>query len=105
MNFHSEMKAELTLDAVDSCGREGRPIEVGNSRLMAQVLHPESIWYGFVVTAADEKDLLPGGTWTVKVAFLDDPGARQAIPRRASVLFGDGVCSRGVLIIGDEDGT
>ena len=96
------MRAELRLDLVDSCGHTVRSINVASARLMALSLREKSMWYGFVITESDTSVLAPGTTKAVRIAFLDDIGARHALPVCASILFGDGVCAWGVLVLSDD---
>lgn len=87
----------LTLDQVDSEGREGRPIHVQSERLMALSLRVKSTWFGFILKGVDTSIINPGQSVHVDAVFLDDVGAREAFPLNTSILFGDGVSSRGVL--------
>lgn len=91
--------ADLTLDLFDSNGKPSSPIIVASSRMMALSLKAGGMWFGFVVREARDARITPGSTARVKLAFLDPEGARNALPNNASILFGDGVVSRGVLTL------
>ena len=89
----------MRLDEVDSGGGIARPIIVAEARLMALSLKMKNVWYGFVVTYVEKAIIIPGDIVDVRVTFLNDIGARDAFPQRASILIGDGVCSRGVIVL------
>lgn len=100
----SMVTVDLTLDLIDSEGKPSNPIIVTYSRLMALRLKAgePGLWYGFIVSEALVSEIVPGCTARVKLAFLDNDGAMAAFPNNASVLFGDGVASQGVLVIREK---
>lgn len=91
--------ADLTLDLFDSDGKPSKPIIVASSRMMALSLKAGGVWCGFVVCEAADARIVPGCTARVKLAFLDADSARSTLPSNASILFGDGVVSLGVLLL------
>lgn len=95
----SQFNALLRLDEVDSSGRATLPIEVVSARLMALSLKSKGMWFGFVIKDAETAVISPGSSVFAKIVFLDGPGAREAFRPSSSVLFGDGVDSRGTLVL------
>lgn len=89
--------AVLRLDATDSLGAPTVPIQVFPARLMALSLQPKPLWFGFVVTESPR--ITPGTVTRVPITFLDEEGARKVFHAGSSILFGDGVRTRGVLVI------
>lgn len=93
-----QARAVLRLDVTDSSGASTAPIEVFPARLMALSLHPQPLWFGFVVTESSSP-ITSGTIARVPIAFLDEESARKMFHPGSSVLFGDGVRTRGVLVI------
>lgn len=98
LNIKPQAVAVLRLDAEDSSGAATAPISVFPARLMALALHPQPIWFGFVVIESGSP-ITPGVVTRVPIAFLDEEGAQKTFHAGASVLFGDGVRTRGTLAI------
>ncbi|UOV05977.1 hypothetical protein MUU75_04595 [Pseudoxanthomonas mexicana] len=97
-NLRPQAFGILRLDDVESDGKQGRPISVGSDRLMALSVQAEPLWFGFVVAGEGQK-IMPGGEQHVGIAFLDEQGARKSFPLHVSILFGNGICSRGTLVL------
>jgi len=95
----SAMDAMLRLDEVQSNGKKGRPVDPTHARLMALSAESAGKWYGFVIEHTDHQVITPGSTVNAKVAFLDHEGAAQVFVPGSSFLFGDGVSSRGTMMI------
>lgn len=68
-----------------------------NARPMALSRRGGELWYGFVINDSTIDVILPGETVTCVVSFLNHEDAQHAFPRGSSILFGDGVSTRGVL--------
>lgn len=90
-------RAEIHLDVVDSLGRPVREMRQSNARPMALSRRGSELWYGFVINDSAIDVILPGQTVTCVVSFLNHEDAQHAFPPGASILFGDGVSTRGVL--------
>jgi hypothetical protein len=91
--------AVLRLDLNDSSGTPTDPIHAFPARLMALSLGPQPLWLGFVVTDEPMSPIGPGMNARVQIAFLDEESARKTFRVGSSILFGDGVITRGVLLI------
>jgi len=90
---------ELRLDAIDSCGRAVGAMHASTARPMACAFGAEPMWYSFAMNDPAVTVIEPGTTVTCIISFINHDGAIQAMHRGASVLFGDGACTRGVIKI------
>jgi hypothetical protein len=97
MSPDSQVFGALRLDQFDSSGRHGRELRVGD-RLMAKCFGG-SVWYGFVLTDAEERVIRPGSEVPVKISFLDEDGARKVFRGKAAFFFGDGINLMGSVFI------
>lgn len=93
------VRAEILLDAVDSKGRDVFEMVEESARPMALAIGQEPVWYGFVMNDESVKRIAPGSFVVCCVSFLNHDGAREVFPVGASILFGDGFSSRGVIRI------
>ncbi|MCD9088699.1 hypothetical protein [Stenotrophomonas sp. SY1] len=91
------ISAYIFLDMIDSMGRATRVIDPSTARLMALHVSESPIWYGFFIKESAETSLLPGNGYSVELYFLDDQGSKESFPRGASILFGDGISTRGFI--------
>lgn len=93
------VRVELCLDAVDSCGRTVMALNASTARPMAYAFGVEPMWYGFVLNDPAMPVIEPGATVTCTISFLNHDGAIEALHGGASVLFGDGSSTKGVIKI------
>lgn len=100
-NQSNRLDAVITVDEVDSNGRLGRPLPVATARPVAFSVK-EKTWYGFAIRHADVEIIEAGSSAFVSIEFLDSVGATSALPRGCPILFGDGVISRGTLVLRDQ---
>lgn len=91
--------ANLRLDKVDSTGNVVLPLDPSSARPSALSFSDGMIWFGFVINDSDIKTLQPGEEVTCWVSLFNHEGALESFPRGASLLFGDGVATRGVVKI------
>jgi len=57
------------------------------------------MWYGFVIKDSTIDLIEPGKTETCSISFLNHEGAKDVFECGASILFGDGAVTKGVLRI------
>lgn len=91
------LRAEIHLDTMDSSGEPVRAMLQKHWRPMALSRRDGELWYGFVINDNAVESLLPGQSVTCMVSFLNHEGAQHAFPPGASILFGDGCITKGVL--------
>nr|WP_313225669.1 hypothetical protein [Stenotrophomonas pavanii] len=90
-------RAEIHLDMVDSLGGPVLEMRQNSARPMALSRRGGELWYGFVINDSTVDVILPDERVACVVSFLNHEDAQHAFPRGASILFGDGVSTRGVL--------
>ncbi|WP_396615651.1 hypothetical protein ACHZ97_15590 [Lysobacter soli] len=94
--------AVISLHCVDSYGRPGRLLPIATTRPAARA--ESGVWYGFAI-AAELDTIGVGQSVSVRVAFLDEEGARQAFESETPIPFGDGVILRGTLMLTSQGET
>lgn len=57
------------------------------------------LWFGFVITRCDDDLLAPGSKSLVEMTFINSSDAELVFPLNSSLLFGDGVVSKGVIML------
>lgn len=99
VKIKNQFDAVIHLDTIDSSGALCGEINFSHARLMALSVREKDLWYGFVITESRVDILNPGGSAVVTIAFLNELGAGSVFPLNASILFGDGVNSRGYVVL------
>ncbi len=89
--------AEIHLDVTDSSGEPVQEMLQKYWRPMALSRRGGELWYGFVINDSTVESISPGQSVTCLVSFLNHEDAQHAFPPGASILFGDGVTTKGVL--------
>lgn len=87
--------ALLTLDALESNGKPGRFFHPATRPLLHDALF--NTWYSF--TIIDPDDIHVGETCRVEVAFANASAAPLAFPANTSARWGNGLVTRGTLVI------
>jgi hypothetical protein len=95
----SQYEVMISLDRVDSSGAQTSPLNLDALRLMAYSIKDRGVWYGFVVTASKFDQLNSGEKTVSEISFINGDDARFTFITGSSVLFGDGVRSKGVMSI------
>jgi len=93
------VRVDLQLDAVDSCGLPVGDMAASSARPMALSLKGEPLWYGFVINDEFIDVVQPGTLASCTISFLNHDGAKEAFCSGASILFGDGASTKGVIRI------
>jgi len=91
------IRAELRLDVVDSSGNPTFEMRPADARPMAVSVRKNNMWFSFCINDTTVVAVLPGTAVTCNISFINHVDAMQEFPRGASVLFGDGVATKGVL--------
>lgn len=102
VRIKNQFDAVIHLDAVDSSGALCGSINFSHARLMALSVREKDLWYGFVITESRADTLNPNESAVVTIAFFNELGARSVFPLNASILFGDGINSRGFIVLTDH---
>lgn len=87
---------DLSLDAVDSKGEAVLPLSE-TARPSALSMGRSTRWHSFVLNDLAVATVEPGQTVRCWISFFNHVDCRSAFPVGASVLFGDGVSTRGVF--------
>ncbi|OEY99813.1 hypothetical protein BIY45_14845 [Stenotrophomonas sp. BIIR7] len=66
-------------------------------RPMALSRRGSELWFGFVINDSSVESISPGQTVQCTVSFLNHEDAQHIFPAGASILFGDGIITKGVL--------
>jgi len=74
-------------------------MEASTARPMALSLDRKPTWYTFVINDRIVKKISPGQTVSCAISFVNHEDAAVIFHPSASILFGDGVCTRGVIRI------
>lgn len=90
-------RAEIHLDVTASSGEPVREMLPKYWRPMALCRSKGELWYGFVINDSSVESISPGQSVTCMVSFLNHEDAQNAFPTGASILFGDGFTTRGVM--------
>lgn len=99
VRIKNQFDAVIHLDTVDSSGALCGVVNFSHARLMALSVREKDLWYGFVVTESKVDTLNPGESAVVTIAFLNELGASSVFPLNASILFGDGINSKGFIVL------
>lgn len=91
------IRAELRLDVVDSSGNPTFEMRPADARPMAVSVRKNNPWFSFCINDTTVAAVLPGTAVTCNISFINHVDAMGEFPRGASVLFGDGVVTKGVL--------
>ncbi|MGH8039149.1 MAG: hypothetical protein ACREPD_15525 [Stenotrophomonas sp.] len=99
INYPNLTRTQVTveLDVTDSNGQLVHPVDWRISRPMALSIGIQKVWYEFVLNDLHIDRVLPGQSVSCDVSFLDHEGAKMRFHRGASVIFGDGAATKGVI--------
>ncbi|MDY0981729.1 MULTISPECIES: hypothetical protein [Stenotrophomonas] len=91
------VRAELRLDLVDSSGNPTHEMRPADARPLAVSVRKNHPWFSFCINDTTVGAVLPGTAVTCSISFINHVEAMEEFPRGASVLFGDGAVTKGVL--------
>jgi len=74
-------------------------MQADSARPLALSMDREHTWYTFVINDETVDKISPGEQVTCSVSFVNAPDAEKAFHPNTSILFGDGVATRGVMRI------
>jgi hypothetical protein len=95
-------RALLHLDECSSDGARNNDFNLDRARLMALAIRDNCVWYGFVISRCGESKLRAGETVLVEVTFLNGSEAELVFNLKSSIIFGDGVNSKGTVTLIDR---